>query len=453
MSSKDLLESSPRPAAPAEVKTWLERWFPVAFLRDLDLTRPTRVTVHGIGYVLFRDEVGAWSALLDRCAHRGARLSDGCVTGGEVECLYHGWRFGGDGRCTEAPQLPSGSPMPERAHAKRVPLRVDQGVAWIWCGEGAPNEDPPTVPGIDAAGVHSIDFTMDLPYGQDYFIENVLDIAHIHVAHDGSRGGGSRSFAAPLEFRVGEVDAAGFEATFRTLEREAQLEASPLRAAHVRFRSPNLVHYLSEYADGDPRISGLALYSIPLDVGRCRMLYRAYGNTWSKEDLSRPRWLEHQFQCHLLEEDMAIVRGQAEEIDGGDEPLARSWLPLKSSDGLVLAYRRWIDDHAKDRPGAVGLRDVGERGVLERDVRCDRWWLHTRHCADCRAALERFERGRRLLPYASYGALAVAALAPLGPAVAAALLGVTLQLAAAHCRKRVCDLTVNPRDPRPNPNE
>ena len=61
--------------------------------------------------VLFRDENGVIQCLADQCPHRLAPLSDGRLatdpeTGAKrLECSYHGWQFGGCGRCTKLPQL------------------------------------------------------------------------------------------------------------------------------------------------------------------------------------------------------------------------------------------------------------------------------------------------------------------------------------------------------------
>jgi nitrite reductase/ring-hydroxylating ferredoxin subunit len=38
--------------------------------------------------------------------HRSAKLSEGQVTDGRLECLYHGWQFEGSGACTKIPQVP-----------------------------------------------------------------------------------------------------------------------------------------------------------------------------------------------------------------------------------------------------------------------------------------------------------------------------------------------------------
>jgi nitrite reductase/ring-hydroxylating ferredoxin subunit len=36
---------------------------------------------------------------------RLAKLSEGQVIDGQLECLYHGWQFNGSGQCTKIPQV------------------------------------------------------------------------------------------------------------------------------------------------------------------------------------------------------------------------------------------------------------------------------------------------------------------------------------------------------------
>src|ERR1700730_9804852 len=69
--------------------------------------------------VLFRGSDGTPHALLDRCCHRGVRLSLGKMTDGHLACGYHGWRYDGTGRCVHIPSLLAGRRVPETF---RVPV-------------------------------------------------------------------------------------------------------------------------------------------------------------------------------------------------------------------------------------------------------------------------------------------------------------------------------------------
>ena len=435
---------------------YLQHWFPVAFEVDLDRKALTRVTVHGSGFVLFYGPEERLACLPDRCPHRSARLSDGRRTGaGTVECLYHGWGFAGDGLCTGIPQLPRDTAIPPRAHLAPVPLEVVQGIVWIWPGR-RDDVDPASITRIaalDRPDMRTIDYVSDLPYGQEALVENVLDFAHIHIAHDGARGGGHRAHAGPLAFEIEERGPAGFGAEFRSPTMDESDRSERTEGARVDFDAPNLVHYVSSYSSGD-RIAGLALFSAPLHHDRCRLVYRAYSNFWPKQDLKRPRWREHIHQMELLEQDMAVVMGQTRELASDGRALRDLWLPIKTSDQLVLQYRRWVEAHAADTPGALGWRtrnDVPPSSHAPPAL--DRMTLHTQHCAACREALRRFLRERRAAGGTAFVATVGAALVglpfgllPASAAVAAALWGVR-----AHAT--IERLTGGPAPPPPSTDE
>lgn len=78
-------------------------WQPVLLSRKLG-RKPVRIWLQGEALVLYRTRSGI-ACLRDMCPHRGASLSKGRVRAGEIECPYHGWRFGHDGRCTAIPLL------------------------------------------------------------------------------------------------------------------------------------------------------------------------------------------------------------------------------------------------------------------------------------------------------------------------------------------------------------
>src|SRR5262245_1034594 len=84
----------------------LDHWHPV--VRSKRLKRaPVGVRLAGKEIVLFRGADGRVGALEDACPHRRMRLSKGCVTGGRLQCPYHGWTFDacGHGESPGTPKL------------------------------------------------------------------------------------------------------------------------------------------------------------------------------------------------------------------------------------------------------------------------------------------------------------------------------------------------------------
>jgi nitrite reductase/ring-hydroxylating ferredoxin subunit len=83
------------------------RWWAVALSEEVTRDKPLSVDIGDRPVVLWRDLKGQPRALEDRCPHRRAPLSLGCIRKeGWIQCGYHGWSYDGEtGRVTEIPNL------------------------------------------------------------------------------------------------------------------------------------------------------------------------------------------------------------------------------------------------------------------------------------------------------------------------------------------------------------
>ena len=63
-------------------------WYPITFVRDFPRNRPYGFTLYDEPFVLFRDRAEKLACLQDICPHRAAKLSDGQIRDGKIECLY-----------------------------------------------------------------------------------------------------------------------------------------------------------------------------------------------------------------------------------------------------------------------------------------------------------------------------------------------------------------------------
>ena len=362
---------------------WQNCWYPVTFVEDLPRDKPVAISLYDEGLVLYVDGNSQIVCLSDRCAHRAARLSDGRIVDGRIECLYHGWQYAATGECVHIPQLAVNLRIPPKACVRSYPVVVRQGLVWIWAGDPARADESliPATPKVDDPAVTTVDFQTDLPYDQSYLIENVIDVAHIHIAHDGMRGGGLRAAAKPLEFEVTDSSVTGIQGAYKTM---GMPESSILKRARVEYVAPNLIRYTSEYRD-EALIAGLDLYSLPMGRGRCRLLYRKYSNFTSWRERVKPRWLEHWTQCTILEQDMGVVIGQHEHIERAKGRLGDLWCPIRSSDQLVIEYRKWLDRFGSNLPfyrGYESAKQGASDPFATRPV-ASRYSLHTRVCRTC----------------------------------------------------------------------
>jgi nitrite reductase/ring-hydroxylating ferredoxin subunit len=82
-------------------------WWAIALSEEVTGKKPLSVDIGDRPVVLWRDLKGQVRALEDRCPHRRAPLSLGCIRKeGWIQCGYHGWSYDGEtGRVMEIPNL------------------------------------------------------------------------------------------------------------------------------------------------------------------------------------------------------------------------------------------------------------------------------------------------------------------------------------------------------------
>ena len=152
-------------------------WYPVCRADELHEQQPLATRIFGRPLVLFRTQQRHVVALDDRCPHRSVPLSLGRIVQGELECAYHGWRFGASGECMAIPGLCDGSPLRSR-NANPYPTHEAQGLVWVWAStEHAPDRAPFAFPTFDAS-YHTVDIDVEAEGSLQQTIENALDVPH-----------------------------------------------------------------------------------------------------------------------------------------------------------------------------------------------------------------------------------------------------------------------------------
>lgn len=362
---------------------WKKCWYPIVFCQDLPKDRPYSFSLYDEPLVLFRNKEGRLACLIDRCPHRAAKLSDGQIIDGKIECLYHGWQFGKNGQCLHIPQLPTDAKIPANASVQFFTVVECQGIVWMWAGdpEAADAAQIPTIADLDKQGFVSTDFVRDLPYDQSYFIENVLDPAHLHISHHGILG--NRKYARPLEMEVIERSAAGIQFKCKGMEGDNE------HWAKVDFIAPNIVSFTFNI-ESRGWLGGTVLYSIPLGKGRCRIFLRNYRNFLTRKIKMAPLWLDHiRVRNKVLEGDLPLVVGQKVEIERLGQSLKEIYLPLKTSDTFVIEYRKWLDEFGSSLPYYQGYstsKNVSRGEYNQKPEMVDRFSQHTQLCGSCSRA-------------------------------------------------------------------
>ena len=417
-------------AAAAELPAaWRDRWYPVAFLRDLDPGRPTAFTLLEEDLVLWYDRsAGCWQAFTDVCPHRLVPLSEGRLnSAGELECPYHGWSFDGSGRCTLIPQAPAGaSPTPRRSSCHRHATAEAQGLLFVFAGDPALAADHPLpiVPALEEEpeGWLVQDTFRDLPMDALTLLENVLDVSHVPFTHH--RTVGRRENAAPVEAERTGFGPDGFTLLWREGPRRGKLGSQ-----HTRFVAPGLLwHDLT--AAGFARILTV-VYAVPIRRGSCRLIARFPFRFRSPLPATllrlRPRWLQHLGNHTVLEDDQVFLHHQERVLErrGGSAEAGRAFFLATAADRYVKALHDWVNRHGGEPFAGQPLP-----ARLDREALMDRYHSHTKHCRSCSGALAAIRRWRPLLVLLPWLALLLLILLPrpLGLALGLVLAGLGLGL-------------------------
>mgnify|MGYP000852624458 CR=1 FL=1 len=191
MANRKLPPAAPfltRPASPDDiVATGLQNlWYLVArstAVRD----RPVMLTRLDRNLVLWRDERGTLNVLEDYCPHRGAPLSMGHVTGGNVVCPYHGIMLDGRGVVTAVPPTP-GCPLVGQKSVRAYPWREIGGAIWVYFGadEGVAPPEPMLPEELRSAEWSSFLFTDEWACNWQLPVENRVDPIHGSYLHTGT---------------------------------------------------------------------------------------------------------------------------------------------------------------------------------------------------------------------------------------------------------------------------
>ncbi len=153
------------------------QWTAVCATRDLR-QRPLRFLIDATPIVVFRSAHGV-AAFPDICPHRQAPLSLGRVTGGRIECAYHGWQFDGSGECRAMPGVVNDIPR-----VRIAPWQACEQDGLIFVApsrqEASPYSGRLTGRGVARAFVPSrVQSTLA------EVAENILDATHTHFIHRG----------------------------------------------------------------------------------------------------------------------------------------------------------------------------------------------------------------------------------------------------------------------------
>lgn len=337
----------------ARIRAFTRAWFPVA--RDADLASPVHATLLGTRLVVFRTGRGQAVVLRNRCPHRGGALHLGRVTGDEIECPYHGWRFGAGGSCTH---IPSGAPdalIPKNASADSYPVVVRYGLVWTCLG--VPFTSVPFLPELETLEMtYLAGEPVDVAAGIVAAAENFRDVAHFPFVHRGTMG------EVPHRVERLEVRRNGYE-TWMTRTYEARNGAAELfrdvedLAFHYHAVAPGLVSVLLDHGPGGKRV--VMECFMPAGTAGCR-IFLVSGTASGYTALSPQDTLATEMA--VLHEDLPTL----DTMEPAEVPFDRRYPEVSvDADRYTLATRRAFTEFIRDAQEPVsGSATAGARSSM-----------------------------------------------------------------------------------------
>ena len=180
-----------------------EGWFQAAYSEDLQVGQVMRLHYFGRELVLFRTESGTAQILNAHCPHVGANLAvGGKVVGEQIQCPFHNWRYGTDGKCKA---IPYSSHIPDAAVIGAWPTQEHYGIIFFWHSPfgNDPIWDPPELPEYGQADWKGyIRKRWVVKTTIQEVCENVVDGGHLPAVH----GGGGEIPPIDYEFNQYSLD-------------------------------------------------------------------------------------------------------------------------------------------------------------------------------------------------------------------------------------------------------
>ena len=294
--------------------------------------------------VVFRSSDGEPRALLDRCCHRGVRLSRGHIRNGRIACAYHGWEYEATGKLAFVPSLGEGSSPPAHEVPSFPAVEKDHYI-WVWiAGESSEPTYQPAIRGLaDGLWIQQTGIwkTNVMPA-----VENQLDVAHTGFAHPGIYPGhktspGERPPLRDLEFEC-RCDSESVVVFAPPRDDPSDSPPSPEKpeGGIGRFELPYR-NYVFLAADGTR-----AIYNwVPLSEGSCRLEFMGYSEA---------------------------ARNGADEVEGRQVVFLEGEIELLSQDRLLLeSAQHWLETGKGEyeRSVASDVAPLMARKVVARALR------------------------------------------------------------------------------------
>ena len=108
----------------------LQGWYVVARSKQIQRGQVRTVDMLHRKIAVYRGMDGIIRAVDAVCAHLGANLGHGALIENDLQCAFHGWRYGTDGICNYVPHVEH----PPRRKLRVYPTQEKWGLIWLFNG-------------------------------------------------------------------------------------------------------------------------------------------------------------------------------------------------------------------------------------------------------------------------------------------------------------------------------
>lgn len=313
------------------------QWHPVALACDVK-EAPLAVCLLEQELVVWRDAAGAAQVFVDRCPHRGARLSLGRVQEGQLECPYHGWQFASGGQCVKVPAVPHFTPPP--AHCVKS-FEVQEAYGLVWVQLQVPETGEvialPAMEGEEDSRLRKVNCgPYDVEASAPRIIENFLDMSHFGFVHEGWLG--SRDTTEMARHDV-ETTPFGVKATgCKAVQPHSNLHST--KPAEVEYTYEVTAPYTAVLTkipeDGSSKQGwreAIGLFICPITPERSRVWFRLAVADFESSDAQL-----QQFQHTIFTQDQPVLESQLPK----GLPLDPKAELNSAADRMSVAYRRYL---------------------------------------------------------------------------------------------------------------
>ncbi len=326
-------------------------WYAAAWPNEVS-EEPFARQILGEHVVLYRTADGKVHGLEDRCPHRFAPLSMGCVVEDQIQCPYHGLRFGTDGACSFNPHYKA---LPSAAKVKAYPLLERYGMIWIWMGDEPADESqlPEDFAFLDDEKIKVVSGYLHVNGNYQLVIDNLLDLTHAPYLHP--------DFAIPgvsTEERLKRTKTELVREDRRVIAKRWRLNCPPNgptrtlfgfkdenmdSRSHMHWLPPSLIYFDAGAARlGEEEEKGLclpAIHAITPETDRTSHYFFAQGRNMLLDEVEADETLLGILVKAFHDEDEPMIAAQQSRMGQTTEIMDLDPVLLKS-DGAPIAARR-----------------------------------------------------------------------------------------------------------------